>query len=66
MFSLTIVVSKIYWVLFSNKCGYLLKFEELKQHLTHHHSDVNVIGQEGRRGKVSLMSKNILNSWTGC
>ncbi|KAL1505951.1 hypothetical protein ABEB36_005394 [Hypothenemus hampei] len=39
---------------YCNKCGYLLKFEELKKHVADHHSIVTVVGREGRRGSFEV------------
>ncbi|XP_066150620.1 migration and invasion enhancer 1 isoform X1 [Euwallacea fornicatus] len=39
---------------YCNKCGYFLKFEELKQHITEQHSDIEVVGREGRRGSFEV------------
>lgn len=37
-------------LLFSNKCGYLYKYEELATHIKEKHPSVNLKGREGRRG----------------
>ncbi|XP_048516865.1 migration and invasion enhancer 1 isoform X1 [Dendroctonus ponderosae] len=54
------VTVEVEYCRFSNKCGYFIKFEELKTHLTEKHPSVEIVGREGRRGSFEVKINDYL------